>query len=823
MSSKKIVSAIVNRPAISFILTFIIVCITAYWALNVTKNTTPYFLDPLHPERVKEDMMTDIFSRSKESIFVVLKQKNGDIFNQSAVAQLETIHATLEKLDLIELLQEDTGQVEKTPQDKAGLIERYNQQLRTIENEKDQKNLQQDLGQYLYPIRSIKSLLNSDDIFMEDDDITVSPNFGYDKLEAWQQNEGKEVLNNKLFVGSLLSKDASAMSIQLELNIDADNSDNTTAIFLKIKQAIESVLSEEFEVYFAGTPVVNVEISSIMEKDNQRYFPIIIMFISLILFAVFRSIWAPILALSVSIISIVITFGLMYLLGISLNIVTTILPIFVVTIGVTDAIHVLSETTNTAENNTKKQRIIANISKLFRPMLMTSITTALGFFSLSFTDITNIQDFGIMVALSTMIAFFVSVTFLPAAMTLVSYKKAKSKNYSAFLRMENLAQRQTPRRTILLIMVLALFAALGIPKFFVDQQNLNSFQAGSDIRQDDAMINSLLGGTIPVNVWIKSKANEGILDSNVLAVMEAIQAKALEHKHVGYTASLGDLIVQTNDVLFPENRDAKASSLDKALISQYLLLLEGGPSRELESLTNVGAYNQTRVLIMVKTDSSKILQALLDDLETVAATLPASSSYRFTGFGSMNAAAAKSVVNGQLSSIAISVIGLLLLTGIIYKSLIFGIIAIFPLCMSLALMFGLMGLLGIPLDIGSCLVCGVAFGIGIDYSIHIIEAFKRNVSNLGNLDAAIHQALKEVAFPIITSAITIALGFSILLISEFKPIANLGLLVSITMISSAVCALFIIPTLLSLAGKKLKLAGKELELNALEPEPEVSV
>ena len=162
------------------------------------------------------------------------------------------------------------------------------------------------------------------------------------------------------------------------------------------------------------------------------------------------------------------------------------------------------------------------------------------------------------------------------------------------------------------------------------------------------------------------------------------------------------------------------------MVSQYLLLLEGGPSRELESISTVGSYNQARVLIMVKTDSSKVLQALLDDLEPIAATLPAHSSYRFAGYGSMNAAAAKAVVSGQLSSIAISVISLLLLTALIYRSVLFGMIAIFPLCMSLALMFALMGFLRIPLDIGSCLVCGIAFGIGIDYSIHIIEAFKRN-------------------------------------------------------------------------------------------------
>jgi len=831
------ISAIVSHPTKCFIIALIILCSCAYWAVNITKNTTPYFLDRDHAERIKEDALTETFLRSKESIFVVIEHKSGDIFKESSITTLEKIHAALEDIHLIELIENETlkGQLSKVyskPNDlKNAFIDEYNSQLKNTKNEHEKSILEAQVGQYLFPIRDIKSLLNSDDIFMEDDDISVLPNFGYDKVKQWRQGSGREVLDNKLFVGSIINKAGSAMSIQVELDIDTDNSKNTTALFHKVRDSILSIAPADFfDVYFSGAPVVNVEISNVMEKDNQRYFPMIIGLIAFILFAVFRSIWAPVLALSVSVTAIVITFGCMYLLNISLNIVTTILPIFIITIGVTDAIHVLSETSRSAEHKACKNkiddlrqtnttsphgtRIVRGITKLFQPMLLTSLTTALGFFSLSYIEITNIKEFGVMVGLSTLIAFLVSVTVLPALMAMIKprtetrtepkYEQENTQRATWFDGIEKTAKSQTFTRALFLIVILSVFAGFGIPKFYVDQQNLKSFGEQTDIRKSDEKINALFGGTTPVNIWIKTEQDQGILDPLVLSAIEGLVETASKHAIVGYSASINDFIEKTNDVLFPENKNASASSLGTNLVAQYLLLLEGGPSRELESLTNVGSYNQTRIVLMVKTDSSKSIEALLADLETAASKLPSGATYTFAGYGAMNVAAADEIVLGQLSSITISVIGLLLITSLLYKSLTFGLIAIFPLFISLAVMFGLMGYLGIPLDIGSCLICGIAFGIGIDYSIHIIEAFKRHLATSSELNDAMKQAISDVAFPIVTSAITISLGFSILMISEFQPIYNLGLLVSITMLVSAVAALFVIPSFLKLASAPAK-------------------
>lgn len=809
---RALIRSIVMKPWLCISLALIVLLISIGFALNIHKNTTPYFMDRSHPERIKEDALSAVFTRSKETIVLVFESMAGDVFTESGLQLLSEVHPLLAELDLIESLPgsfklgENFRQASPEQQQriKQSLIDQYNQDLSQAETASQRRHLEKTLGQFIYPIRSIKSLLNSDDIYEADDDIIVAPNFHEALLDEWRQGKGKTVLENPLILKSLVDSQGSALAVQLELTIDPDDSESTEAMFYKIQQAVTPMAQKlDFQTYYSGTPVVNVEISRIMEKDNQRYFPLIILLIALILWGLYRNLWAPILALSVSIISIAITFGLMTILGISLNIVTTILPIFIITIGVTDAIHLLSKSpaetsaSNPAETDSSiKEAIVLKVSKLYRAMLLTSITTSLGFFSLSFTDIVNIQEFGIMVGLSTLIAFFISVTVLPALMSLISFQvKAETQGFVLFKIIENMARNQSDLGALLMVGMLFLVALVGASHFYVDQQNLKSFDADTQVRQDDQHINSLMGGTVPVTVWLQSAQEKGVLRADTLAFIEQLEAIGREHEIVGYSVSLPGFLQRMHRVMFPEDAQAPASSLSAEMIAQYLFLLEGGASRDIESVLELGQYQQTRLVLMSNTDGSADLQSLIDDLQKLAAHPPEGITLQFAGYGNMNAVAAQEIVLGQLSSVVLSVFGLVLLTSLIYRSLKTGLIVIFPLSMSLMMMFGLMGIFSIPLDIGTSLVCGIAFGIGIDYSIHIVEAYLRKRATLAQQEAVL-SAMSEVSFPILTSAFTISAGFSVLMISEFKPIFNLGLLVSSTMLISALVTLFVLPRLL---------------------------
>jgi hypothetical protein len=814
MTAQGLIRHIIFKPWLCILIVTILSLVCLAFALNVQKNTTPYFLDKNHPERVKEDAMTAIFTRSKEAIVIVFKTPDNDIFTAKTLSLLESVHGVLADIDLIEYLPGINNVLSNVEQEfrekkegiKTSLVKQYNEDLKNAEDRQQRDFIDKTLGQFIYPIRSVKSLINSDDIYESDDDIVVAPSFSAEYLDLWQAGEGKTLLQNPLLIGALVDKQAKAVAVQVELNVDPDDSESIKAIFDKIKKAVSPLAqAENFDVYYSGTPVVNVEISQIMEKDNERYFPLIIVLIAVILFVLFRSIWAAILSLSVSVISIVITFGLMTVFGITLNIVTTILPIFIITIGVTDAIHLLSKSKEeplckkSAETTSAKETIFNKVSKLYRAMLLTSLTTALGFFSLSFTEIINIQDFGIMVGLSSIIAWLVSVFVLPAFMSLISYQaKEETTSFFLFSFIEKLANKQTLFRSLIMICVLIIIPVIGSKSFYVDQQNLNSFKESTQIRQDDKQINALLGGVVPVNIWIKSDEAKGVISSDALTFIEQLESLAHEHEIVGYTVSVASFLQRMHTVMFPDNSGENTSSFSAELVAQYLFLLEGGASRDLESVLELGQYQQTRIVIMVNTDGSADLQRLIDSLKGALVDKPEGLHVQFTGYGSMNAAAAEEIVSGQLNSIVLSVCSLVLLVSFIYRSIRIGLIAIFPLSMSLMMMFGLMGIFSVPLDIGSSLVCGVAFGIGIDYSIHIIEAYLRYIKLGLSAKEASKSAMSDVSFPVLTSAFTISSGFSILLISEFEPIFNLGFLVSSTMLISALVTLFILPSMLSL-------------------------
>lgn len=810
MSTHKLLRSIIMKPWPCIALAVVLLIVSVAFAVNIHKNTTPYFMDKTHPERLKEDALSAVFSRTKETILLVFEKRKGNVFSEQGLQLLSKLHTAFSDLDLIELLPAYyfKGSVgAKTGQDylqasaaeqqaiKARLIAQYNDSLLATEDSQSRRLLEKMLGQFLYPIRSIKSLLNTDDIYETEDDIVVAPNFHASLLDTWQQGGGKGVLSNPLLVKSLIDEQGRALSIQLEITVDPDDNESTEAIYRKIQSIAEPLAEKlDFDVYYAGTPVVNVEISRIMENDNQRYFPLIILVITLILFVLYRSLLAPVLALSVSIISIALTFGLMTVLGISLNIVTTILPIFIITIGVTDAIHLLSKSKAETHANAR-EALLFKVTRLYRAMLLTSLTTALGFFSLSFTDIINIRDFGIMVGLSTLIAFMISVTVLPALMSLISFQtKAETRRFRFFHLIEEQARKQSGTRAFLMVALLLGIAFSGMRYFYVDQQNINSFDAQTTVRDHDRHINELMGGTIPVTIWIQSDHEKGVLSADVLKFIEELEALGRAHEIVGFSVSLPGFLKRMHKVMFPDS-DEPASSLSQEMIAQYLFLLEGGASRDLESVLESGQYQQTRLVLMSATDGSAALKTLIDDLHEVSDHPPEGITVRFAGYGSMNVVAAQEIVLGQFNSILLSVLGLVLLTSLIYRSVLTGFIIIFPLSMALLMMFGLMGHLSIPLDIGTSLVCGIAFGIGIDYSIHIVEAFLRARHQLP-LQEAVVKAMSEVSFPILTSAFTISAGFAVLLVSEFKPIFNLGLLVSSTMLISAFVTLFVLPSLL---------------------------
>ncbi|TDX51950.1 MMPL family transporter [Orenia marismortui] len=238
----------------------------------------------------------------------------------------------------------------------------------------------------------------------------------------------------------------------------------------------------------------------------------------------------------------------------------------------------------------------------------------------------------------------------------------------------------------------------------------------------------------------------------------------------------------------------------KNLISQYLLLYSGS----LDDLINDQLEpSKARMMIQMKTASNittkKVKRAIIDYANR---NFPEGYEVSIAGTADMSLAVNNLIVSSQIKSILLSLIVVFIIVAISYRSLIAGIFGIVPLSISLLINFGLMGFLGIKLDIGTAMVASIAIGIGVDYTIHFLSTYNHERIKTDNLEVVTKKTLLSSGKAIIFNAVSVAAGFAVLLFSNFNPLVNLGLLVSITMVTSSVASMTVLPVLLNIFKPK---------------------
>jgi predicted RND superfamily exporter protein len=180
-----------------------------------------------------------------------------------------------------------------------------------------------------------------------------------------------------------------------------------------------------------------------------------------------------------------------------------------------------------------------------------------------------------------------------------------------------------------------------------------------------------------------------------------------------------------------------------------------------------------------------------------------------TGTGALYLEAEHLIVHGQLISVAISLVIVLILVALAMRSLTYGLLAVLPLGMALFINFGIMGVLDIPLDAATAITACVAIGIGIDYGLHYLNRYRMLRRKGLDHGTAAHQTTRTVGGAILINAVAVAAGFLVLVLSAFVPLVNLGILIATTMLTSAAGALTLLPVALSLADHFNLLHHKE--------------
>lgn len=601
------------------------------------------------------------------------------------------------------------------------------------------------------------------------------------------------ILNNEMYKGSIVSEDETSTLIIFNL----DNNSDVNAIAKNVIQKTEELNLPE-KLYYIGSPMLLTYISDLMRDDLTNLLPLAFLVIAFILFLSFRSISGVLLPLLIAIIAIVWSLGSMAFLDIKMSMISNNIPIILLAIGSAYTIHVINRINKVSQS--KEADVIATaLAFVLIPLILAALTTIIGFVSFIFGAYLNmIVDFGIFTALGTLFASLLSIFFVPAILEVVNYKgkkniKQKEHSYitNYFLKPINALLIKRPKTILIFWMVLIAISIVGMSsiKRSVDIQEY--FKKNNPTRLAEKIMIEKFGGTKPIFVHFKGNMQS----PKVLKTMIKTSEHMEKSPDVYTSMSIAKLIAEIN--LNITNTRGIPNKSEQ--IEQLWFLLEGN-----EVLNRFVNEDLTEGIIISKFKSpdneskkefAKYMRAF------IATNSSKDCEIEITGMPFVDITMDQSLINSQIGSILIAILFVIILVGIILRSWISGLYASIPIIATIMLLFGFMGLTGISLNIATVLVASVALGIGIDYSIHIISHFNESYKKSQDLYASIQESILISGNAIIINVISVSAGFLILVFSEMVPLQYFGLLIALSMVSSCLGALTLLPSILILMNK----------------------
>lgn len=603
------------------------------------------------------------------------------------------------------------------------------------------------------------------------------------------------ILNNPMYKGSIVSEDETASLIVF-------NIENEANVNLIAKEVIEKTTALKIpeKLYYIGSPMLVTYISDLMRKDLTTLLPIAFLVIAIILLLSFRSVSGVILPLLIAVVSIVWSLGSMAFLGIKMSMISNNIPIIILAIGSAYTIHVINRVNKVRLEEQHSDTIKTALVYVFIPIMLAALTTIIGFISFIFGSYLDmIVDFGIFTALGTLFACLLSIFFVPAILSVLNFKNKTSKapkddsfitNYLLQPLHQLIAKKP---KTVLLIWLLLI--GFSVANLFSIRRSVDIqeyFKRDNPTRLAEQIMVEKFGGTKPIFVYFKGNMQSPA----VLKKMLETSAYMEESPEVYTSMSIAKLIDEinynfTNSRTFPQEIEQ---------IEQLWFLLDGN-----EVLPRFVNEELTEGIIISKFKSpdnkSKIEFAKYMN-RFIAENSTEECQIQITGMPFVDITMDQSLINSQFGSIAIAIFFVIVLVGGILRSLKSGFFAAIPIIATIILLFGFMGLTGISLNIATVLVASVALGIGIDYAIHIISHFKTSFKKNNDVYAAVQESILVSGKAIIINVVSVSAGFLVLVFSDMVPLQYFGLLIALSMVSSCLGALTLLPSLLILMNKK---------------------
>jgi len=571
------------------------------------------------------------------------------------------------------------------------------------------------------------------------------------------------------------------------------------------------------QVLVSGQPTLRYEIQRIAMRDLMILMPLGLIIMLLTLFLSFREQKGVLLPFSVVCMSIAVAMGLMPLLGFDFSLIAVLVPVLMIAIANNYGVHLITryQELNAVHPRWGMKRIVnESVRKLYTPIILTALTTIVGVLGLLSHLLIPPRQMGIVTAAGILFALLTSLTFIPAVMsgvpkgqTSIHFGEKPTGWMGHFLAWTGRVSTGKPWMVILVFMLLVAGAGVGFSRLQVAINLEEMMPASSDLRQTMGLLNDHFGGTKSISVLFTGD----IKSPRVLKEIDSFEKRAAQLPEVSNVTSLATVIHTISRSMnnpgmpgydrIPEERQA---------IAQYLeLYTMGGDLEDLERLVDFD-YTNSVATVQFKAENFSSFKQTESGIRAIAATLP--SCRLIAGQSLVEETLSAAIIKGQISSLLFAMGAIIFLLWLIFRSFKAGLMGAIPLVVSLVANFGLMGWIGLRLDIATSLLSSIAIGLGVDYTIHLFWRINHELQHGKDWEDAIAYTLRSTGRGIAVNAFSVMAGFAVLLFSGLTILKAFGYLIIFSLLLCLLCALVLIPAILQLNRPSFLLKSTNAQL-----------
>jgi predicted RND superfamily exporter protein len=647
----------------------------------------------------------------------------------------------------------------------------------------------------------------------------------------------KEILNSPVFRNFVISEDGktSGIIVNIKQNPPLEDIENRSQDeieqyrdqikkqnhenILEIRDVIKSY-EDIGKIYLGGIPMIADDMMTFIKSDIVVFGLGVLLFIIATLWFVFRKLIWIIVPISSCFFSVVIMMGLLGLLGWKVTVISSNFIALMLILTMAMNIHMSTRFLQLRKSNPSKsnlQILTLTTGKMFWPILYTVLTTVIAFLSLIFSEIKPIIDFGWMMTFGLITSFIITFTLLPTLLSFaptknMSVKEDEGSKITKFLGKFSL-NFQTPIFIVTIIVIgLSVF---GISKLEVENSFINYFSKNTEIYKGMKLIDEELGGTTPLEVILKfpeakkEKTEEDDDfedwgdeseqdDQKYWFTKDKIDTIASVHNYLDSLPQIGKVLSFSSiiDVATQLNNDKPLGTLEMGVL--YSKIPESIKTDIIDPYISI-EDNEARISLRI-IDSQEnlrrndLINKINFDLENELGI--EKDQYKLAGVLILFNNLLQSLFKSQILTLGLVMIGIFAMFMILFRNIKLSLIGVVPNFIAAFFILGIIGLLGIPLDMMTITIAAITIGIAVDNSIHYIYRFKEEFNKINNYKETLTTCHSTVGAAILNTSITIVFGFSILVLSKFIPTIYFGVFTGLAMLLAMISVLTLLPSLI---------------------------